>query len=343
MSRPLTLRIMVLLLTISLIPVSSAQTTWQQVTDREAGFTISFPGQPTYQATADPATGLQTEIYKFFYSGRLLQITFALLPKSVRNRAEFGRVYSEFTQLVVPSSGILLRQQKLPDGGRQYDTVADTKDGTIYGRTRLYLRNGRYYAIAFEMYAQNRIDEREAERFLSSFNFLDALSKRQVPAYDNFPTKSTVGRSDRAKWYTFKAPSSDFLVEFPGKPSYQLDSSSETSVPFHRYYYFYGENIFQVSYREDPEASTRPEQVILKALRIYTSHRGGWRVLRQVQLPDGGYQVESRGTSDGVPVYSQTRLYVRSTRLYYVTALTQNLVGPNKDDVLRFFESFRFL
>jgi len=107
--------------------------------------------------------------------------------------------------------------------------------------------------------------------------------------------------------------------------------------------YFYGENVFQVSYREDQVSSTKPEQLIRKVVEDYTSPREAWRVLRQVQLPDGGYQIESQDTSKGAPFYSRVRLYVRGTRVYYVTALTQDLSGPNKNDVTRFFDSFRFL
>src|SRR5687767_8585087 len=66
-----------LFLIVTSMPASFAQTSWQQVTDSEAGFSISFPGQPTYQTSTDPVTRIQTEVYKFFYTGRLLRITFA--------------------------------------------------------------------------------------------------------------------------------------------------------------------------------------------------------------------------------------------------------------------------
>ena len=343
MSRRLTFFVILLFLTLGIASIASAQNSWQQVIDREADFTVSFPGQPTYQTTTDPATGLQTEIYKFFYTGHLLRITIGPLPQLVRTPAEFSKVYGEFAEQVVPLGGVLLRQQKLLDGGRQYDTVANTKDGTIYGRTRLYIHNGRYYALAFEMYALDGINEREAERFLSSFSFLDTVPKRRAPTRNNLPTRDATKDFKQPKWYTFRAPDSTFTVEFPGRPSYQFDPSSGTGTPFHRYHYFYGENVFQVSYREDPEAIAQPEQVIQKAVELYTSHREGWRVLRKVRLPDGGHQIESQGMSGEILTYSRVRMYVRGGRVYYITALTQNLVGPNKNDIARFFESFRFL
>jgi hypothetical protein len=65
MFRTSLLRISIVFLIVSFTAVSHAQTSWQLVTDNEAGFSISFPGQPTYQTTIDPATGKQVEVYKF--------------------------------------------------------------------------------------------------------------------------------------------------------------------------------------------------------------------------------------------------------------------------------------
>lgn len=322
---------------------SFAQTSWQQVMDNEAGFSISFPGQPTYQTSTNPNTAMQSEVYKFFYTGRLLRITFAPLPEPVRTPAELSKVYGELSQEVVPSGGILLRQQKLPDGGRQYDTVAKDSVGTIYGRTRFYIRNSMYYAVAFEMYSQDGLNEHEAERFLSSFHFLSVSPKGKATKREGLLGATVSGKSRIAKWYPFRSPDGNFTVEFPGKPTYQLDSSPESVDSFHRYHYFYGENIFQVSYREFPEAGTQPEQVLRRAIEIYTAPTAGRRILRQERLPDGAYLIVSQGVTNAVPFYSQTRLYVRSSRVYYVTTLTQDLAGPNNNDLVRFFASFHLL
>ncbi|HZH30228.1 MAG TPA: hypothetical protein VEY11_05655 [Pyrinomonadaceae bacterium] len=40
---------------------------------------------------------------------------------------------------------------------------------------------------------------------------------------------------------------------------------------------------------------------------------------------------------------SRTQLYLRGSHLYFVSNMTKNLSGLNKDDVTRFFPSFRFL
>jgi len=322
---------------------SFAQTSWQQVTDSEAGFSIRFPGQPTYQTSTDLATAIQTEVYKFFYTGRLLRITFAPFPEPVRTPAAFSKVYSEFSQQVVPAGGILLRQQKLPDGGRQYDTVVKDPEGTIYGRTRFYIRNSIYYAVAFEMYSQDGLNEHEAEQFLSSFHFLNVAPRGKATKRNSLLGATASKKSATAKWYSFRSPDGDFTIEFPGKPTYQFDSSPTSADSFHRYHYFFGENIFQVSYREFPEAITRPEQTLRQAVEAYTAHLDGRRILRQERLADDTHIIESQGVSDAVPFYSRTQLYVRGSRVYYVTTLTSGLTGPNNADVMRFFASFRLL
>src|SRR4051812_545224 len=148
MFRTSLLHISTVFLIVSFTAVSHAQTSWQLVTDNEAGFSISFPGQPTYQTALDPATGEQVEVYKFFYTGRLLRVTFAPLSGASLNPAKLSKIHGEFSQQVMPRGGTLLRQQKLPDGGRQYDTIVSDSEGTIYGRTRFYIRNSRYYVIA---------------------------------------------------------------------------------------------------------------------------------------------------------------------------------------------------
>lgn len=336
MFRTSLLHISTVFLIVGFTAVFHAQTSWQLVTDNEAGFSVGFPGQPTYQTAIDPITGGQVEIYKFFYTGRLLRVTFAPLSGAPLTPAKLNKIYGEFSQQVVPQGGSLLRQQKLPDGGRQYDTIVSDSEGTIYGRTRFYIRNSRYYAIAFEMYARSGLNEREAERFLSSFRFLDVSPKGRNISREGALNKRLVP----VKWYSLRSPDGDFTAEFPGKPTYQLDASSGAS-PFYRYHYFYGEDIFQVSYRESPEAVAQPEQALRRAVENYAAPQEGWRILRQERLPDRGYLIESQGVLSGSPFYSRTRLYVRGSRLYYITVLTQSLVGSNERDVSRFFASFR--
>ena len=87
MSRIPYISLIALYLIFNFVEVAHAQTSWRQITDGEAGFSISFPGQPTYQTSTDPATGMQIEVYKFFYSDHSLRVTFAPLRERKRSVA----------------------------------------------------------------------------------------------------------------------------------------------------------------------------------------------------------------------------------------------------------------
>jgi hypothetical protein len=322
--------------------ILAAQERWQQITDREAGFTISFPGKPIYEQSADPTLVHQTEKYKLFYNGRLLQITFAPLVRQSRTPTDLSDAFSEISRVQANDSGILLRQAKLPDGGRQYDNVTTDSNGTAYHRMRVYIRNGRYYAISFSMYASSGLDEREAEQFLSTFRFTENVS---APTRRN-GRRTTKTSSDKAQdrgWYAFRSPNGDFIVDFPGKPEYREFPNPETGIPDHKYYFHLGENTFIVSYREEPAAAAQPEEVMQRAFRKAMDESNGWRILQHIKLQRGGYYIESQGVVDGIPVYMHTKMYLRGNHLYHVSTLTQNLTGPNKDDVVRFLSSFRLL
>jgi hypothetical protein len=320
---------------------SSTQGQWQRITDREAGFTISFPGKPSYEQSADPTLPHQTETYKFFYNDRLLQITFAPLVKQPRTPAELGDAFSEITR-VQARDGKLLRQVKLPDGGRQYDNVTTDKNGIAYHRTRVYIRSGRYYAISYSMYATDSIDEHEAERFFSSLRFTDDLPANRAAVRRGTSRRST-NNAQRNSWYTFRSPDGDFTVDFPGRPEFKEFPNPDTHISDYKYYFNYGENTFIVSYREEPLAAAQPKRVLQQALEKALENNGVWHVLQHIQMNDGGHYIESQGMAEGIPIYMRTKLYLRGTRLYHVSTMTQNLIGPNKDDVVRFLSSFRLL
>jgi len=103
------LSISILLIAIS--EATSAQDSWQRITDREAGFTISFPGKPSYEQSDDPTLTHQTEKYKFFYNGRRLQIIFAPLTKQLQTSTDVSDAFAEVTR-VQAKDGKLLRQVK---------------------------------------------------------------------------------------------------------------------------------------------------------------------------------------------------------------------------------------
>ena len=334
--------ILAVLLFVSFLPQTTVgQDAWQQITDQEAGFTISFPAKPTYEQSNDPTLSHQTELYKFYYDGRRMQIIFAPLNRQLRNSTELSDAFAEITRAQA-KDGILLRQVKLPDGGRQYDNVTTDNSGTAYHRTRVYIRDGRYYALTYSMYAKHGIDEREAAQFFSSFRFTNEPSSRRA-ATRRPSNKSRDDNAQRRGWYTFRSPDDDFTADFPGKPEYKEFPNTNTGIPDCKYYFHFGENTFIVSYRQVPEAATQPKEVMRRALERESENNSQWRVLRHVQMRDGGHYVESQGIVEGMPVYSRKKLYLRGTRLYHVSTITQNLTGPNQDDVTRFLLSFRLL
>ncbi|HEX3557911.1 MAG TPA: hypothetical protein VHU19_01820 [Pyrinomonadaceae bacterium] len=322
--------------------VSSAQNGWQRITDWEAGFALSFPGRPSYEESTVPETGLPLETYSFYYNGNLLHIAFAPIAPAPSTVMQVNKLLSDIADLYARNSGDLLRQEKLPNGGRQFDNLVKMPNGTLHIRSRVYVRRGMTYTLSCGSYALDGIDERVAEQFFSSFSFIKEAPQRAVTARRNSHKKSLPVGATSKRWYTLRGPDSDFVAEFPGKPDYSVDTSSSTGVPLYQYRFFYGENLFSVLYRERSEPGASPEQELKQALKNYYAALPGWELLRQVEMPDG-YLLEHRGMSSGYPILARTRLYLHGTRLYFVMSMTKNISGPNKDDVNRFFSSFRFL
>jgi hypothetical protein len=323
------------------LPQASAlQDRWYKVIDRDAGFTIAFPAKPIYEQSDDPTLIHQTEKYKFYYNGRRLQIIFAPLTRQPRTSTDVSDAFAEITR-VQAKDGRLLSQVKLSDGGRQYDNVTRDEGGMAYHRTRVYIHNGRYYALSYSMYATDGIDEQEAERFFSSFRFTDNTSANRG-AVRRGASRST-NNAQRNTWYTFRSPDGDFIVDFPDKPEFKEWPNPSTGSSDYKYYFHFGENTFIVSFREEPVATTQPKQVMQQALAKALENNNIWRVQQHVQMRDGGQYVESQGVVDGIPVFMRTKLYLRGTRLYHVSTMTRRLSGPNKDDVSRFLSSFRLL
>ncbi len=326
----------------ALLQASALQDRGYEVTDREAGFTIGFPAKPVYGQSDDPTLIHQTEKYEFYYSGRRLQIIFAPLTRRLQTSTDVSDAFAEITR-VHAKDGRLLRQMKLPDGGRQYDNVTRDEVGIAYHRTRVYIRNGRYYAISYSMYATDGLDEREAKRFFSSFRFINGSTAKNTITRRSAPRRGVADAAQRDRWYTFRSPDGDFVVNFPGKPEFREFPNPDIRISDYKYYFHYGENTFIVSFREEPAAATEPERVMRQVLEKSLENNSVWRVIQHTQMRDGGHYIESQGMVEGIPVYMRMKLYLRGTRLYNVSTMTQNLIGPNKDDVVRFLSSFRLL
>lgn len=331
-----------LTLVVALARAYPAQVTWHRIIDNEAGFSVSFPGKPAYGESTAPETGQPLETYSFYYNGNTLHVSFGPIVPAPRTAVEVSKILSDTADVYARDAGNLLSQEKLPDGGRQFDNLVKTPSGLMYLRSRVYVRRGMMLTLSCGSYSSNGIDEGVAEQFFSSFSFTDQSPRRRVAAQGNISKKSPPKVAVASQWHTLRGPDGDFVAEFPGKPDYSIDTSLGTRLPLHQYRFAHGENFFSVSYRERSKPGASPSLELKQALKNYHAALPGWELLRQAEMPDG-YLIEHRGMSAGYPILARTRLYLRGSRLYYVMVMTKNLSGPNKDDIARFFSSFRLL
>jgi hypothetical protein len=330
----------VLLLVITLSPATLAQGSWHSITDQEGGFTISFPGQPRYQQIPNRQHGFTSESYSFFYQNHDLRISFVPLDPPPRTPREASKALNDSSAAYTTGFGRLLRQEKLPNGGRQYDNIYSSDGQSGYMRTRLYVRHGNLYTLSCTNDAADNIDERIAERFFSSFRFLEDLPQRQVTPQKSV-TKRTVQMTGDPHWFVQRGTDGDFSVEFPGKPEYRLVDDQKNTILLHQYLSFFGNNHFIVSYRDKVEGDVTVAQVSQQSVQGLLTLHPGLRLTRQSHLPDGSYQVELQGMMAGEIAHIQTRLYMRGGRVYFVSSTTWHLPESNNTDVPKFFTSFR--
>ena len=336
------LLLITLLISSTLSFISTAQGQWQRITDREGGFVINFPGYPAYQQTTVRDTGLATEIYSFLYLGHTLQISFGPLDPLPKTTREITKALSDSAASYTNGFGTLVRQEKLLDGGRQYDNLVLDEGQILHMRSRLYVRNGNLYTLSCSSYAPDGIDERIAERFFSSFKFLDDVPNQPPTSSRSGVRRADTQNTELARGYIQQGPDRDFAVEFPSQPEYRMVTDPQTGIALHQYLCSFGENHFTVSYRDRVEGEGAVEQVSQQAVAGLLAASQGWRVIRQAQLSNGGYQTELQGMVAEFPVRMVVRVYLHGNRVYLVSSMTKNLLVSNKD-VARFFASFRFI
>jgi hypothetical protein len=321
---------------------TAAQSKWHETTDREGGFTVSFPGRPKYQQIPNKAYGFTSESYSFFYGGHDLRISFVPLDPPPRTPAQALKALNDSSASYTTGPGKLIRQDKLADGGRQYENVYSSQGTLMQERTRLYVRHGNLYTLSCITDYSPGIDEQIAECFFSSFRFLEDLPPRPTTPPRRVIKSGTRGPG-HAGWYVQRGPDGDFSVEFPSKPDYKLSPNQETGISLHQYLCLFGENHLIVSYRDMAEGEAGGEQLARQSVKSLLEAHPGLRLARQAQLSDGGYEIGMRGVMAGELVYIQTRLYIRGRRVFFVSCSTWNLSGPNNADVPKFFASFRLL
>lgn len=156
----------------------ATQTGWYRLTDGEAGFSISFPTKPRYEQVRNPTTGEAMENYTYSFKHHQLMITVQHLSDPPRTANELRELLNSSAQLYASGDTVLVSQEKLPGGGRQYDNVRRTSEGTLYMRSRLYIRNGILYMLSYGTFAPTGIDDDVAGRFLDSFSFRGNTRKK---------------------------------------------------------------------------------------------------------------------------------------------------------------------
>lgn len=321
---------------------TAAQDSWRAVTDREGGFTIRFPGAPKYQQLPDRRYGFTSESYSFFYQGHDLRISFVPLNPPPQTPQEAITVLNDSSASYVTGFGKLLKQEKLTDGGRQYDNVYSEEGMLIQARTRLYVRHGHLYTLSCTTDASTGIDEQLVAQFFTSFRFLEDLPQRRV-TLPRRTTKRGTRSIEQHGWYVQRGPDDDFSVAFPSKPDYKLSTNADAGIALHQYRCFFGENHFIVSYRDNVEKETVLEQLAQESIQSLLVSYPALRVTRQAQLNDGGYEIEMRGMMAGEFVYMETRLYMRNQRVYFISSTTWHPSELSMADVTKFFASFRLL
>lgn len=324
-----------------LLLTSAAQIVWQPFTDKEGGFTVSFPGKPSYEEGTLTQNGDPEETYKFQYGENFLWVKFAPLSSIPRDSVELSRMYAQITR-DFSKAGTLVRQEKLSDGGRQYYNVEDLSSGRLHMLTRVYLHRGRQYHLIYGTFAPAGVDEQLADRFFSSFRFIEPSRRPSAAARTGLPNGVSRVDTKRSRWYVLRGSDEDFVAEFPGRPEHSVTPQPEIGTNVHKFRFLFGETLFVLSYWEMPEGVSEPG---LALQRVVSNHVAGERakgqVQKQVALPSGGYEIDSRTVFNNTLLHSKVRFYLRGTRIYSLTAMSPNSPSPNKDDIERFFASFR--
>jgi hypothetical protein len=284
--------------------------------------------------------GFTSEGYSFYYQGHNLAINFVPLDPPPATTAEALRDLNDASASYTTGFGKLVREEKLPDGGRQYENIYSREGLRMQVRTRLYVRHGNLYTLSCTADASSGIDEQIAGQFFSSFRFLEDAPPRPAtpPGRTN---RRGAGSTNHSGWYVLRGPDGDFVAEFPGKPDYRLSPDQGDGISLHQYLCLFGENHFAVSYRDLVKGETSTEQLARQSVKALLAAYPGLRLIHGSQLPGGVYEVGLRGEMAGAFADMRMRFYIRGRRAYYVSATAWN--GADSADAPKFFASFRFL
>jgi len=172
-----------------LVQSASAQEQWRTLTGRDQDFSVSLPAEPerksevTHQMpfTGQTITSYSARMGEAYY----FVVNFRDLPAKAASM-DRQQVLTEYERGLFLDAWSVIKQEKLPDGGWQYEAVTPLQVGTFTSppkarlRTRVYFRGSRMYTLAVLSRDPNGPAD-EAQRFFSTLRFLKAPPAPPAP------------------------------------------------------------------------------------------------------------------------------------------------------------------
>jgi hypothetical protein len=161
-------------------------------------------------------------------------------------------------------------------------------------------------------------------------------------------TQLTPAAAAQSTWYKLTGANQDFIVEFPGRPTYEKVLVPPTGESLQTYYFAYGNNHFSLEYVDLrlPSAALKAAAAIRlqEYARDYTKTitDAGGQVLMRTLLPDGGTEFVSKYPAGKAREmsYEQARVYFQGVRRYVLSCTSLSTSGIDQSLARRFFSSF---
>jgi hypothetical protein len=161
---------------------------WHAVNGPDGDFTVEFPEPPAFKTWVTeqlPFTGQKMVFYSYQVDGEYM---FTFNYKDLPARAvsmDRQQVLTEYERGLFLDAWSVIKQEKLPDGGWQYEAVTPLQVGfksppEARLRTRVYFRGGRMYTLAVLSRDPNATAD-QAQRFFSTLRFLKAPPSPPAP------------------------------------------------------------------------------------------------------------------------------------------------------------------
>jgi hypothetical protein len=167
---------------------TQAQEQWRTIVGPDQDFSVSLPAEPernseiTYQTpvTGQTITSYSARMGEAYY----FVVNFRDLPAKAAS-TDRQQVLTEYERGLFLDAWSVVKQEKLPDGGWQYEAVTPLQVGfksppEARLRTRVYFRGGRMYTLAVLSRDPNA-PAGQAQRFFSTLRFLKAPPPPPAP------------------------------------------------------------------------------------------------------------------------------------------------------------------